>query len=91
MDDSRAFLVFEELGFFEPSALLLRRVRPSGKSVTDFLRERETHARAAERNYRDLSAALRDLDISNREARGDLFCGTIFMDMIRFTIGSSGQ
>ena len=27
-EDSRAFLVFEELGFFEPSALLLR-VRPS--------------------------------------------------------------
>ena len=65
-------MVFEELGFFEPSAsFLLLLLRPSGKSVTDFLRERETHARSSgerERNYRDLSAALRDLDISNREA-----------------------
>ena len=50
-DDSRAFLVFEELGVSEPSAYFLApprrrrprpRLRPAGKSVTDFLREQKT-------------------------------------------------
>lgn len=74
-DDSRAFLVFEELGFFEPSTAyyFLAAAAVAGKSVTDFLREQERRHTRGERKEgrkmeggridRDLSAVLRDSDL----------------------------